>query len=54
MVDTLPSPDACQNRSFFIFPVFWDHDRDGLTDRLFSRVTENSLGALVPARDNAI
>jgi hypothetical protein len=54
MVDTLPSPDACQNRSFFILPVFWNHDCDGLADRLFRRVAENSLGAPVPACDNAI
>src|ERR1700727_3793805 len=48
-VDTLPSPDACQNRSFFIFPVFWDHDGDGLAGRVFRRVAENSLSAPVPA-----
>jgi len=52
MVDTLPSPDPCQNRSFFILPVFWNHDCDGLADRLFRRVAENSFSAPVPARDN--
>src|SRR5271166_3193212 len=54
MVDALPSSDSCQNRSFFILPVFWNHDRDGLADRLSGRVAENSFGAPVPTRDNAI
>src|ERR1700722_16489721 len=51
---TPPSRDPGQNRSFFIMPVYWNHERDGLADRLFRRVAEDAFGAPVPACDHAI
>ena len=54
MVGTLPSPDPRQNRSFFVMSVYWNHDRDGLANRLFRRVAEDTFGTPVPACDHAI
>src|SRR5580704_1115345 len=54
LVGTLPSPDPRQNRPFFVMPVYWNHDRDGLADRLFHRVAEDTFGAPVPACYHAI
>ena len=35
-------------------PVRWDQHLHGLTNRLIRRVSENPLGAGVPALDNAV
>ena len=54
MVDAVPLSNPCQDRSFFSMPVLRNHNGDGLADRFFRRVAENSFGALVPACDDAI
>src|ERR1043166_2345749 len=51
VVDSFTSSDALQNLWFFIQPVGWNQNRDWFSDDLFSRVAENPLRPLIPARD---
>ena len=54
MVDTFASPDARYNFSLLAVPLSRNYDCDGLTNRLFGSVTEDTLGTPIPASDNAV
>jgi hypothetical protein len=54
MIDPLSLPDTGQNHAFFVEPVLWNNQGDGLANRLFCRVVEEALRTPIPAGDDAV
>jgi hypothetical protein len=54
MLDPLAVADLFEDQRFLVLPVVRDQLDDRFPDHFVSRITENSFGALVPARHDAV
>ena len=54
MVDAITAADAGENSGFLVEPIRRDQDVDRLSNDLLSFVSEQALGAAIPAPDYAV
>lgn len=54
VIDALAGLDAGENGGFLVEAIRWNDDRDGAADSLVCHITEKTLSALVPGRDDSV